>query len=395
MLFYQVEKIDAQELRKKTHCGDQWMLLAAAKEIDKMNSVGSKKEGKRYERKKETSRKSKKTKNVDRKRHRYLSRGSNDSSEEERIAKKTRKKRNQPNHSGKESKLSSENESSGEWVEKKIVEDKSKSESTDWMRGMTIPTYSKNTEEARSLENKNERKNIDSYNPSTSVRELNPYWRDGGKGLPTFRKPLKDSADDNDDMSSEGRHISPDRGISLRQSSWRKQSESKGSSTHQENRASSASKSSSPSSLHCAKDLQCETSRGDFLTDQQMNELGAKILKAEIVGNDEIVEELRMKLERARQYRTKHEEEFLSTSFRRRNLDVDKNNLPDGEEEILLTFMNKEGMHWPIENSHDDGESSQKVKRRKVETHSAGNRVRYYADDDKYDIKQMVNEYNH
>lgn len=389
-----MERSDARALGKKFRCDDQWMVPETAEKIEKTNSVGSKKEGKSSKIKEEISRKSRERK-INRKRHRFPSRETNDLSDEERIAKKTRKRRNRSNHSGRKSTSSSENESSREWIERKTVEDKSKSESTDWMRGMMIPTYSKNAYVARSLENKDVRKNIDSYNPSTSVRELNPYWRHGGKGLPTFRKPIKNSDDDNDDRNSERSH---DRRISPRQPNWRKQSESKDFSTHQQNRISSSPKSSSPSSPQLAN-LEFKTSRSDFLTDQQMNEIGAKILKAEIIGNDEIVEELRMKLERARQYRSKHKEEFLSTSFNRhQNLGVNKCNLPDGDDEILLTSMNKEGMHRPIEKDHSEhnlcgGESSRKVKRRNAETHSAVNLVRYYTDDDKYDIKQMVNKY--
>jgi len=40
------------------------------------------------------------------------------------------------------------------------------------------------------------------------------------------------------------------------------------------------------------------------LTDDEMNALGAKILRAELMGNDEMVTELKLKLENARKART-------------------------------------------------------------------------------------------
>ena len=39
------------------------------------------------------------------------------------------------------------------------------------------------------------------------------------------------------------------------------------------------------------------------MTDDEMNAMGAKILKAEIMGNDELAEQLKQKLEEARKSR--------------------------------------------------------------------------------------------
>lgn len=130
-----------------------------------------------------------------------------------------------------------------------------------------------------------------------------------------------------------------------------------------------------------------------------MNELGAKIVKAEIMGNDEMVEELRVKLERARQYRIENKEKILATNLeKRQNLNSTKSKrTTDGQDEILLTSMNSKGMSRPVTTGHNEkdlwgGKSGRKRKQNKVETHTGGERVRYFADDDKHDIKQMVNE---
>lgn len=124
----------------------------------------------------------------------------------------------------------------------------------------------------------------------------------------------------------------------------------------------------------------------DFLTDQQMNELGAKIISAEINGNDTLVNQLQDKLNRARKYREAHKHELLNAPQKESN--------PESED-ILLTSTNSQGFSKPLQRSTAKpsdpwGGRSKKKCNKKVETHAAGERVRYFADDDKYDIKQMV-----
>lgn len=62
----------------------------------------------------------------------------------------------------------------------------------DWM-GMTgmIRTYSK--DESKTNSKTKEKNRLDSYNPATSGRELNPYWKDGGTGLPQTSNDLRQS----------------------------------------------------------------------------------------------------------------------------------------------------------------------------------------------------------
>uniref|UniRef100_T1DGU9 Uncharacterized protein n=1 Tax=Anopheles aquasalis TaxID=42839 RepID=T1DGU9_ANOAQ len=63
------------------------------------------------------------------------------------------------------------------------------------MNSMLIPTYSK---EPKKEESKAAVAAREQYDPKTSVRELNPHWKNGGSGLPSFRKPTNDEDDDHD-----------------------------------------------------------------------------------------------------------------------------------------------------------------------------------------------------
>lgn len=275
----------------------------------------------------------------------------------------------------------------------------------DWLSGFSsISTFSKSKES--NDRKKEERKGIDAYEPGKSMRELNPYWKDGGDGLPkAFAKPKNDSDDDDDQGRRRSYHSRP----SERQSNWKKKTELTTSTTTKpqdraprrepQKRSSSSSSSNSsrsPSPSPASKSTEsskAQASREDFLTDQQMNELGAKLVKAEIMGNDELATELKERLDRARKYRTEHKSEVLAKSFERRAGGSQKKQ--DNEESVVLSTTNSKGMTRPVTKFKDDsdlwgGRAGRKAKKQKVETHAHGERVRYFADDDRYDIKQMV-----
>lgn len=288
-----------------------------------------------------------------------------------------------------------------------------------------------------------------SYDPKTSARELNPFWKDGGNGIPTFQKPKSDDDDDDDDHRRRPSSYQRSRDTSHRKG-WRKRSTSGDRSRRRSNSPDrhrdesrrqerprkrsrsgdrarknsgdrsrrSRSRSQTPPDRHAnrkmnrrslernarkersaspreAIDEQNETksNRTDFLTDQQMNELGAKLLKAEIMGNDELASELKGKLEKAREYRTAHKSEILLKAKLAKASDSSKS-----EECIMLTKTNSQGVSKPLSRQTDDsdkwGGRAGRKKNKKVETHVGGERVRYFADDDKYDIKQMVSQKN-
>eukprot|EP00092_Neocalanus_flemingeri_P033318 GFUD01036233.1.p1 GENE.GFUD01036233.1~~GFUD01036233.1.p1 ORF type:complete len:820 (+),score=317.06 GFUD01036233.1:41-2500(+) len=96
------------------------------------------------------------------------------------------------------------------------------------------------------------------------------------------------------------------------------------------------------------------------LTEAELNTLASKVMKAELMGNDELAAELKVKLEDARVARADMAAKGIN---------------PDQEPEVV-TRIKGENM-------------KQKRKKTKVETHKDGERVRYFGDDDKYNLKQM------
>lgn len=411
---------DEKELQKKFRGDDQWMLPSVSKRIEEQSQETSsnKKKDKKSKKSKKSKKKHKKEKKKHKKRNYSSSSGSDDSSgAEERVSKRKRKRKHFSDVSSSSSSDSESEEDS--WVEKDQKDDNGKNDAEpkkkdevplqrdDWLSGFSGFTKSREPKDNK----KEERKGIDAYEPGKSVRELNPYWKDGGDGLPkAFAKPSYDSDDDSKDTR---RSYKPKQSDRERQSNWKKKSESQNqpsTSVSTESRASkreprkrssssssasSASRSTSPAQKSNEPNTS-QASRDDFLTDQQMNELGAKLVKAEIMGNDELAQELKEKLDKARKFRAEHKNEVLAKSFDRRAGAA--KNRKEKEESVVLSTTNSKGLSRPVTKSQDDsdlwgGRAGRKVKKQKaVETHADGERVRYFADDDRYDIKQMVSK---
>ncbi len=401
---------------------DQWMLPSVSKKLEANEKLLDKSSRKKKKEKKKSRRKS-----------------SGSSSSEEVI--KKRKKRKE-RHSSESSSSSSSKQSEDEWIEKKSsAPDKKPMEREDWLSGMLIPTFS-----GKEKETKKDDQKLASYDPKTSSRELNPFWKNGGTGMPTFQKPKSDSDDDDRGRSNFNRR----RDTSQRSSGWRKRrddhhhspkrsksrertkvrsnsrdrsenqsrmkersrkrsnsrekrrrnSHSRERSSENTVRRSRRSKSRTPETKRSSGSPKSDNeptndqqndpklNRTDFLTDQQMNELGAKILKAEILGNDELAGSLKEKLEKAREYRTANKSEIL------RRAKAAKADASKSEEHVMLTKTNNRGITKPLSRQTNEndlwGGRAGRKKNKKVETHVGGERVRYFADDDKYDIKQMV-----
>nr|CAI5818197.1 unnamed protein product [Callosobruchus analis] len=207
-------------------------------------------------------------------------------------------------------------------------------------------------------ENKRKERDEKLYDPRKCDRELNPYWKDGGDGLPSFKKPS-----DSDDLSfpSNISYKSRD-SYKNRVSSWKKESRSKDSSMLSNINKDIVNK-SLINSQHQEKQIE---SMQDGFTEKDLNILAAKLVKAEIMGNTKLVNELKEKLENAR-----------------------ANVKPAAQtEEVILTHTNQKGQSVPLQSSVEYGEPSHKKKKR-VETHKDGHRTKYFADDDKYSLQQM------
>ena len=108
------------------------------------------------------------------------------------------------------------------------------------------------------------------------------------------------------------------------------------------------------------------------LTEAEMNKLGAKIVKAEIMGNTELANELKDQLNKARE---------LTKSVKSHNKEKVQN--------VILTQTDSKGVTRPLEPRNQIPESSKHIKRKNVETYDFGKKVRHYFDDDKYSLQQL------
>lgn len=296
-------------------------------------------------------------------------------SEEEMKIKKTKKskkskhksKKKKKHHSESSSQYSDNSEEAG-WVVKNIDDNKKESQileakRDDWMttsNSFILPTFGK--------EQKVEKKPVDHsyevYNPTTNPRELNPYFRTGEGGLPSnsnqFQRP-KDNVDEDDYKKN---FYSSSK---LSRQSWKKNKP-----VERKN-----SRSKSPEIIRVQKNTPMQTnesiSYSDYLSDAQMNEIGAKIVKAELMGNTKLIEKLTDKLNRAKEHKKNNK------------------NAPQKKEQgqVILTLSTVSGMSRPIKEGERSNRHHDKKKKKKIVTHDSGERTRYYPDDGKYDIKQM------
>uniref|UniRef100_A0A1I8Q4H1 Cwf19-like C-terminal domain-containing protein n=1 Tax=Stomoxys calcitrans TaxID=35570 RepID=A0A1I8Q4H1_STOCA len=387
-----------------------WMLPSLEEKLTHRD-----KKKKKHTKKKKSQKKSSKKKKT-KKKHKHQSSSEDDSSdseessssdsssttsqssspgEERKPHKKSKDKKRKNKHKAKHKKAS-DSESDGEDEEKWVEAAKPHValQRDSWMtETLQLKTFSREKTNSQSKE----KQQIDTYDPAKSSRELNPYWKSTGTGLPAFKKPVED--DDDDDRRSSYKYKSvPTQSTTSK--GWQKQSSSSQKPTKEENPSSrkrSISRSSSSSEHDESQDNIIEkatVSASDYLTDQQMNELGAKILKAEIMGNMSAAEELKTKLENARIQRTafKERKKLEITKDKKERQETQKHKTR--EEHVILTRTDKTGHSRPLPSSNTVdprdlyGSSKKKVKR--VKTHdNDGQRVRYFADDDRYDIKQM------
>lgn len=311
------------------------------------------------------------------KKREYSSDSSNSSEEEERIKrnKKHKKKSKKSKHKKSKRHASSSSNSSNEeeWVVKNVDEKKKSpevpSKRDDWMSAdnFFIPTFTREKTEKKVAP---EKEKLPVYDPATSSRELNPYFKTGEGGLPSFQKP-KDDDDDDDYYSRSSKNRQP-----LVKQNWKK-------SQQPETRKRSRSQSPSPPiQLKPDKPAQIEEKQlltpSDFLTDEQMNSIGAKMLKAEMMGKTKLAAELKEKLDKAKEYR-------------KNNPKGSRPRLTEDDNTVVLSLPTSSGMNRPIKQSdvRDTRHTDKKQKKKRVETHEGGERTRYYPDDGKYDIKTL------
>ena len=146
---------------------------------------------------------------------------------------------------------------------------------------------------------------------------------------------------------------------------------------------SSGSESSSEENVSQKGDKQEKEMMSKRVTEADLNALGAKRLKAELMGNQELAKELDMKLEKLRKVKEKQEQSG------NRNKTEDENNI------VVLTRTDRAGNVVPLKESHSRKEEKEKRRKRHkmVPTHDEeGKRSRYFCDDDDHDLKSLVTQ---
>lgn len=115
-----------------------------------------------------------------------------------------------------------------------------------------------------------------------------------------------------------------------------------------------------------------------MLSDKELNALGAKLIKAEMLGNTELYNKLKREIDEARKMR-----ESAGAAA-----------CPDGaqrgsrEEVVILTKTDGRGFAHPL--SEPEVTAGTSKRKAKVATHDRdGERVRYFADDDRHSLKNM------
>ncbi|VVC34516.1 Hypothetical protein CINCED_3A004607 [Cinara cedri] len=399
------------------------------------------------------------------------------------MAKKSHKKQHKKRKHRSPSSSSSSTSSDEQWVESsppKQVYNKPKQDTDNWMD--FICNTSTEIEKKTSSKNKElEDAKARMEKPGQSTRELNPYWKNGGTGLPPpkpmsqhkgFLKPKIDDDDDDDGDDDNSRHYSNHHYSSHTKTSYNRQSWKKPdyknvkpysrhddeehyrhSREHNErkeerdrhhrtndnerkiernkrhvtyNNESKEGRNKrhqeyderkekhysdrrkgdrdrhnkeyeykrENSNKYCVESTSKETytnvekkdshyslknEKSDEnaekpLTRLELNVLAAKQIKAELMGNTQLAQELQQKLNAARNH------SLLDNGT--------SNKVNQTEEFVLLTRTSSKGYSYPVKQGHGDTNFGKK-RREKVLTHEDGKRVRYFDDDDKYSLKSM------
>ncbi|XP_068612778.1 CWF19-like protein 2 [Brachionichthys hirsutus] len=125
-----------------------------------------------------------------------------------------------------------------------------------------------------------------------------------------------------------------------------------------------------------------------LLSEEEMNRLGAKLVKAEIMGNTAVVEKLKSQLDAAQKAKENHAtRKKLQEAVQSKEVAGDASE----DKDILLFRTDESGRAWPI--GGPSGRQEPRGGRRKkkpIETHVDGQRVRYFQGDDDVGLKEMV-----
>ncbi|KAK3691764.1 hypothetical protein RRG08_009578 [Elysia crispata] len=190
-----------------------------------------------------------------------------------------------------------------------------------------------------------------------------------------------------------------------------KENQDKTQKIHEKRKNSSSDSSSASNNGSDLQDSEDEDESGSLagdkpkmLSEEELNELAAKVLRAEIMGDDDTAAELKSKLEAARQQQSLCKSGMASGgptfSYQRcpvvRKQDHNMREADGGEENVVvLSRTSKGGMVRPVLGSAVEYSSrkSGRKKRKMASTHDiAGERTIYFEDDNKFDLQALVEQ---
>ncbi|XP_060035776.1 CWF19-like protein 2 isoform X2 [Erinaceus europaeus] len=118
-----------------------------------------------------------------------------------------------------------------------------------------------------------------------------------------------------------------------------------------------------------------------ILSVDEKNKLGARIIKAEMMGNMELAEQLKAQLEKA----NKVKETVTQVSSKKSDLES------EDQQEVVLVRTDPSGRVWPVNAPAKLLESKgRRGKRQMASTHEEKERVRYFHDDDNLSLNDLV-----
>ncbi|XP_007902635.2 LOW QUALITY PROTEIN: CWF19-like protein 2 [Callorhinchus milii] len=124
------------------------------------------------------------------------------------------------------------------------------------------------------------------------------------------------------------------------------------------------------------------------LSEEEMNKLGAKIVKAELMGNLEMASKFKAQLEAARKLKSLGEGSNIAASTAPRRIE---NLAADQDQDVVLIRTDRSGRAWPVSAATEFAEQQRgRKKKQTIETHSEGKRVRYFQDDDNLSLQDLV-----
>ncbi|XP_057604598.1 CWF19-like protein 2 [Hippopotamus amphibius kiboko] len=118
-----------------------------------------------------------------------------------------------------------------------------------------------------------------------------------------------------------------------------------------------------------------------ILSVDEKNKLGAKIIKAEMMGNMELAEQLKAQLDKANKF------EDTITKIPSKKSGVEN----EDQQEVILVRTDHSGRVWPVDTPGKHLESKGGRRKRQIaSTHEEKERVRYFHDDDNLSLNDLV-----